>query len=68
MTPIQQIRALCAECGDRDTAARECSHKMCKLWPFRGGRRISPWRDLVNPKQFSPRKALQMYREANTTE
>ena len=66
MTPLEQIKTLCEVCGDKgDVSARECNNKPCKLWPFRGGRRIRPWRDLVNPEQFSPNEALRMYREAD---
>ena len=45
-TPMKAIRAKCLDCTcDQVAEIRECTIKLCPLWPYRMGRR---------PKQATP--------------
>jgi len=43
LTPMKAMRAKCMDCTcDQVAEIRECTIKLCPLWPYRMGRRPKP--------------------------
>ncbi len=65
MKDMETIKATCGNDCKRSVwmLAGECPHKECVLWPYRMGKQVKLWPNRFHPKQFSPKKALAMYRE-----